>query len=186
MGDYKMSMPRTEKNFSICISCNDCIRGRGCRYLRKKITLKIRQSKVVKDGLRKCAMCGEWQPLNMFSKNPNMKYGGVNAYCKPCFRKYNRGPYTENQKEYQRRYYKKNIDEIKEYKAKWGENNIVKVRASSKVHSALKKGILSKPDQCERCGMAGGLHAHHPDYSQPLKVEWLCGSCHGIEHRGVK
>jgi hypothetical protein len=25
--------------------------------------------------------------------------------------------------------------------------------------------------------------AHHPDYTDPLTVEWLCNSCHLKEHR---
>lgn len=34
-----------------------------------------------------------------------------------------------------------------------------------------------------RCGTDKNVHGHHHDYSKPLDVEWLCSTCHGIEHR---
>jgi len=57
---------------------------------------------------------------------------------------------------------------------------------------AMRLGVLVRPAACEKCGKesdpnrpsswAGGLHAHHPDYSKPLVVKWLCHSCHRREH----
>lgn len=38
------------------------------------------------------------------------------------------------------------------------------------------------PKPCEGCGAAKGVHAHHDDYSKPLEVKWLCGSCHRKHH----
>lgn len=28
------------------------------------------------------------------------------------------------------------------------------------------------------------MQGHHPDYSKPLEVEWLCPRCHGARHVG--
>ncbi len=57
-------------------------------------------------------------------------------------------------------------------------------RAHKLVCAALRAGRLSKPERCEGCGRGGlRLHAHHPDYRQPLRVQWLCCSCHRQEHR---
>lgn len=47
---------------------------------------------------------------------------------------------------------------------------------------AVKAGKVIKPNTCERCCLAQTLEAHHPDYSQPLKVQWLCSSCHSLIH----
>jgi len=48
---------------------------------------------------------------------------------------------------------------------------------------ARAKGELVKPESCERCGNATSyVYAHHPDYSKPLEVRWLCGSCHKLTH----
>lgn len=57
--------------------------------------------------------------------------------------------------------------------------------ARQAVHAALRSGALVRPGQCGRCGTSCTPTAHHPDYSQPLAVEWLCYPCHGQEHRHV-
>lgn len=42
----------------------------------------------------------------------------------------------------------------------------------------IKKGKLIRPNMCEQCGMEKKIEAAHYDYSEPLKVRWLCASCH--------
>jgi len=72
------------------------------------------------------------------------------------------------------------------------------------VKRALEKGTLVRPASCELCGESPyqiptdkrspsrrrgltqgqiGPVAHHPDYTQPLKVTWLCKSCHRELHQ---
>lgn len=57
---------------------------------------------------------------------------------------------------------------------------------------AISRGVLTRPDSCEECrheptplrnGKTVGVHAHHPDYNQPLRVIWLCRACHRDWHR---
>ena len=65
------------------------------------------------------------------------------------------------------------------------------IRARSQARLAVKKGILSKPDRCARCGKLATpdsiLHKHHPNYRYPLDVVWLCSRCHGMaDHRQSK
>jgi len=76
-----------------------------------------------------------------------------------------------------------NKDSYYESNKKWAENNPEKRRAHWKTEKAIKTGKILKPDACSKCGWIGVLHAHHPDYSEPLAVMWLCPSCHGKEHR---
>lgn len=39
---------------------------------------------------------------------------------------------------------------------------------------------LQAPELCEGCGQPRKLEKHHPDYSRPLLVAWLCKPCHVI------
>ena len=55
-----------------------------------------------------------------------------------------------------------------------------KVAARVAVRSALKMGLLKRED-C-RCGSIQKTQAHHPDYTKPLHVIWLCPPCHRAEH----
>jgi hypothetical protein len=47
---------------------------------------------------------------------------------------------------------------------------------------ALDAGTLIKPLNCTDCGCSETLDAHHPDYSKPLEVVWLCRRCHKRRH----
>jgi hypothetical protein len=37
--------------------------------------------------------------------------------------------------------------------------------------------------KCERCGTTEGLTRHHPDYSEPERIEILCYGCHAKADR---
>jgi hypothetical protein len=58
------------------------------------------------------------------------------------------------------------------------------------VRKALEFGQLKRPQGCECCGRPAlrdrPLHAHHPDYTKPLRIYWLCGRCHSRWHRNHK
>lgn len=76
-------------------------------------------------------------------------------------------------------------EKVKKHKRKWTIKNREKVKAENKVHRAIKAGRLIKPEKCENCGIITKLEAHHPDYSQPLKVQFLCMNCHKAEHKKI-
>jgi ribosomal protein S27AE len=50
--------------------------------------------------------------------------------------------------------------------------------AAQRVYAAIKKGLLTRPDTCTRCGLSGFIEAAHSDYTRPLDVTWLCRPCH--------
>jgi ribosomal protein S27AE len=52
------------------------------------------------------------------------------------------------------------------------------------VRLAVAAGIL-KRRRCEKC-KATKTHAHHDDYSQPLRVRWLCAKHHVERHAELK
>jgi hypothetical protein len=50
-----------------------------------------------------------------------------------------------------------------------------------KVQRAVASGELIKPSHCQHCGrrtIKWKLQGHHQDYRYPLRVIWLCQSCH--------
>ena len=55
-----------------------------------------------------------------------------------------------------------------------------KFRARDKVKYALRKGTVQRKP-CAKCECEK-TQAHHPDYSRPLDVVWLCAGCHALEH----
>ncbi len=61
------------------------------------------------------------------------------------------------------------------------EEQRVRDRARSYANVYLRRGKLSR-QPCEVCG-SGDSQMHHPDYSKPLEVVWLCREHHLDEHR---
>ena len=64
--------------------------------------------------------------------------------------------------------------------AKWNRANVNKIKAHAAVRVALRQGKLRR-GKCEQCGSLR-CDAHHDDYTQPLKVRWLCRRCHQQLH----
>lgn len=53
-----------------------------------------------------------------------------------------------------------------------------KHRDRQAAHNAAQRAKLVRPLLCESCRETKRVEKHHPDYSQPLLVEWLCKPCH--------
>lgn len=51
-------------------------------------------------------------------------------------------------------------------------------RAQRRVAYAIQKGDMFRPSACEQCGKPARIEAAHYNYSEPLRVRWLCRSCH--------
>ena len=51
-------------------------------------------------------------------------------------------------------------------------------QAHLQVRYAIWRGDLVRPDCCEECGQAARIEAAHFNYSEPLRVRWLCKPCH--------
>jgi|SRR6059058_5983477 len=87
-----------------------------------------------------------------------------------------------NALESKRRYRRENPGMVRMSMNRWRETSESakqKQKARSAVASAIKSGKLVRVP-CEKCG-GWPVHAHHDDYSEPLRVRWLCYTCH-VEH----
>lgn len=57
-----------------------------------------------------------------------------------------------------------------------------KDRARTTLIKAVKSGKVQRPTCCSACGSGYRVQGHHPDYSKPLQVVWLCSDCHLLLH----
>ena len=73
-------------------------------------------------------------------------------------------------------------EKIRESRLKWVSNNAEKRAAHIKKGNAVRDGKILPVSVCSKCGVDGRIEAHHPDYTKPLDVVWLCRSCHLAEH----
>lgn len=133
---------------------------------------------------KKCFKCGEIKTLDCFYKHAKMGDGHINK-CKDCTKKDVQKDYRDNhdkkiaydkirQQDPERR--KKKL----EYQITARKKDPDKNLARSRVNKNVRAGKLT-PTPCQVCGEAK-TEAHHPDYTKPLKVVWLCRRHHSIAH----
>lgn len=134
--------------------------------------------------MKKCKRCLLELPLESFYKYEKMADGYL-SYCKRCSLKRMR-IYTKRSatkiRERNRRYMESGRATIKtlENRRKHPE----RYRARQLLRNAIRRGEITKT-RCHTCGNenAKQLDGHHPDYSKPLDVMWLCkkgttNNCH--------
>ena len=82
--------------------------------------------------------------------------------------------------EYMKQWRIQHIDSVRESRRKWNEKNKDKIFAQRMVEHRVESGIIKRLP-CEVCGDEKS-QAHHPDYSKPLDVIWLCQTHHKQLH----
>jgi hypothetical protein len=87
----------------------------------------------------------------------------------------------ECDRKYQARKRKINIGYKTEEFRKWRGKNPEKYKAQQIVNTQIKLGKIER-SFCKVCGKTCNIQAHHPDYSKPLKIIWLCPIHHKQEH----
>ena len=145
-------------------------------------------------GMKQCTKCLETKPFDRFRKNDAM-LDGHTSWCKPCQNKANEATKKKNIESFrakERAWYEKNKETIlarrrELYVAKHGKRvqltpEEVRIRSvvRKKTRRAVAQGLLEKTP-CHVCGSAE-VEAHHPDYSLPLNVVWLCKAHHKEVH----
>lgn len=147
--------------------------------------------------MKKCCKCKAAKPLDQFGKNKSAK-DGLAFECKECVRAYQRKAravrgdeiraadnarfHTEKRQISVARY--RSSDKGRAAMARahenWRGNHPHKYKANSDLNNALQAGRIFK-QPCFICG-ASKVEGHHPDYSRPLDVVWLCVAHHKETH----
>lgn len=149
--------------------------------------------------MKTCRECGIEKPLADYYVHKQMADGHLNK-CKSCV-KLRVSINLEKNADYYREYEKRRANlphrvEARKQYAKTENGKIAKKRASKKyaetnplrraaqiiVGNAVRDGKLIR-QPCLVCG--DKAQAHHPDYSSPLDVVWLC-RFHHIETHKIK
>ncbi len=141
--------------------------------------------------MKKCFKCNQEKPLSDFYKHLKMADGYLNK-CKSCTKLdvYNRRHGCDREKvlDYERTRAK--TDKRRELSRKtvkdWKMNYPDRRKAQNKVHYAIEKGILIPWPVCAVPECNCVPEAHHPDYSRPLDVVWLCSAHHKQTHALIK
>lgn len=132
-----------------------------------------------------CAKCGESKVVGDFYPHPSTP-GALARRCKQCARAATmesrakkRGEILERQR-LQQREVSPEVRAIRNARrAEYRKLAPERISASQALNVAVRAGkILPLP--CFVCGEKA--EAHHPDYSRPLDVVWLCPSHHREAH----
>jgi hypothetical protein len=134
-----------------------------------------------------CPKCNKKKLANLknFKPNPKMKLG-LTSWCRDCKRAVDRiysRKYRKEHPEWKKMDNKRNAHLIKAYLKKNKQDFPERYKARRLLNYAVRTGVIKK-QSCKVC-KAKITHAHHPDYSKPLEVIWLCPSHHKAIHFGL-
>ena len=136
---------------------------------------------------KKCSGCGEVKAKTEFYKNTTRK-DGLRGRCKLCadmatrkWEKENRTRYNETQKLCARKNRQLKREQFSAHRAKNRKKYPEKAKAQSIITCLIQKGEITKLP-CAVCGKTK-VEAHHPDYSKPYDVIWLCRYDHLQKHK---
>lgn len=135
--------------------------------------------------MKRCLGCGEEKPLDAYRVHSRGRFGRY-PRCRACEGEALRAKYwadPETARAVNRAKSRKPTDNTTEAQRKakreWAARNPEKRRAQEALNNAVRRhGLIRQP--CEVCGAVA--QAHHPDYSRPLDVRWLCVKHHRAEH----
>lgn len=133
-------------------------------------------------SVKACTKCGVEQPLTAFYRDVHFA-GDLRPECKACSRakRRERSAAGLTQAAERARYARspQHRARIAAQTRKWKARNPEKVQAERLVATAIQRGTLHRRP-CTVCGAKA--HAHHADYTKPLKVQWLCPLHHARQH----
>ena len=96
---------------------------------------------------------------------------GRGFLCNDCYRTKNR--------ERTAWYYLRHPDRIRRYSREKYRENPERASACARANYVHREPQICIADGCDAMG-----HRHHPDYSKPMEIVWLCPLHHKAVHRG--
>jgi hypothetical protein len=129
--------------------------SRPCRHLAETAA-------ALAPSLKTCSRCTRALPQENFAWKTKAHRQRTSS-CRECSLVINRGRIRTDRKP-----------------ARSAERDPIKQRARQKLQRAVRSGLIRRLP-CEVCG-ALVTEAHHPDYSKPLDVQWLCKRHHEEVH----
>jgi len=144
-----------------------------------------------------CPRCNSVKPFSEFCNRKDTK-DGLRGECRSCTKVYMAKYQKENMESYrmyEKKYRDANSEKVKKGYSKSYMRNKKKIlekrrgspqtKARSAIFHLLRKSEIVK-ETCFVCDSTKNIQAHHPDYSRPLHVYWLCRECHALIHRKYK
>ena len=136
---------------------------------------------------KRCTGCNIEKPISEFCLR-RIARDGLQYDCKECSKRKSRAyriANAEHCKAHDRA--RANLPHVieakrlgyKKYGPKYKSRFPERIKAMSMVNNALSSGRLQK-QPCWICGATA--QAHHPDYSRPMDVVWLCATHHRQAH----
>jgi hypothetical protein len=137
-----------------------------------------------------CGACGEHKRADQFARH-SRSANGLNCTCKACantkrnkWRAENRIRIREQIRAQRARQYASDPQRFAAYQKAHIAKHPGRYKARCILRSAVKTGVIAKPNACAMCGAKCVAHGHHGDYAKPLDVVWVCSSCHVLLHNG--
>jgi len=133
--------------------------------------------------VKTCFKCGIEKPRADFYAHPKMA-DGLLGKCKACQRANMATARAANLERY-RAYDRQRSGEphrrllAQRIQARWRAEHPERKAATTTLGNAVRDGRVT-PQPCWVCGKKA--QAHHPDYSRPLDVVWLCSGHHKQTH----
>lgn len=140
---------------------------------------------------KQCFKCLMLKPLSDFYTHSRMADGHLNK-CKECtktdVRSHRYGPAREQVLAYDRGRASAphRVEQRKRIGKEWAQANPDRKRAHTILHRSIIKGETMRWPVCFMPECNGKPEAHHPDYSDPLAVVWLCPAHHRQAHALAK
>jgi hypothetical protein len=146
--------------------------------------------------MKECSACGRRKDEAEFYVNKATS-DGLTYRCRVCMSDYQKArrealnaskpdgwkKKTEDMAAYMKAWKEANPGYMTKAKRDWWNRNKDRQRVKDAVKYALKTGKLVKT-ACQVCGKVE-VEGHHPDYSRPLDVVWLCKEHHMEIHKAV-
>ena len=125
--------------------------------------------------MKTCSRCKQKKTTKDFYTDRRTS-DGLYSSCKNCHNLLISGKKRFRDR---REWRRDNKDKLRAYRETIRKDGREKIYQA--VHKAVKAGTLKKMT-CRVCGVSK-TEAHHPDYSRPLDVMWLCRKCHKNIHK---